>query len=161
MALSQLDMMASTLGDAIKLWDPKSRVISISLNPQSATLGAGHSGDAAYWLNPYSGVWMTSSYYLANLPDWVKDFNKKKFADTYVEQSWETLLPLGSYQGQQLSAIDTTKQNEVNDKRKSPMETDHPSANEAKDPLHKEFPSHHRTTQHKLECVNNRYRAPP
>jgi Uncharacterized proteins of the AP superfamily len=120
-SLSPRNMMASTLGDAIKLWDPKSRVISISLNPQSATLGAGHSGDAAYWLNPYSGVWMTSSYYLANLPDWVKDFNKKKFADTYVEQSWETLLPLGSYQGQQLSAIDTTKQNEVNDKRKSPM----------------------------------------
>lgn len=118
---SPRNLMASTLGDALKQWDPKSKVISISLDAQSATLAAGHSGDAAYWLNPYSGTWMTSSYYMADLPSWVKDFNQKKFADTYVGQSWETLLPLGSYQAHQMSAIDTTKKNETEDKSKSPM----------------------------------------
>lgn len=118
---SPRNMMASTLGDALKLWDPKSKVIAISLDPQSATLAAGHSGDAAYWLNPYSGTWMTSSYYMADLPNWVKEFNKKKLADTYVAQSWETLLPLGSYQAHLMSAIDTTKKDELEENRKSPM----------------------------------------
>ena len=50
---SPRNMMASTLGDELKRWNSESKVFSVSLDPQQAVLAAGHSGDGAYWLNPY------------------------------------------------------------------------------------------------------------
>ncbi len=86
-------LLASTLGDELKLATFKmSKVISISIDPSAAILSAGHIANAAYWFDPISGNFVTSSVYLKELPQWVKDFNSKKFADTYLMEKWEKIL---------------------------------------------------------------------
>ena len=58
---------------------------------------AGHTANAAYWINPTTASWMTSSYYVDSLPQWVVDFNEKNFRDVYLDRTWETLLPISEY----------------------------------------------------------------
>ena len=82
---SPSNLLASTLGDELKLSTYKmSKVIAISLDPSAAILSAGHIADAAYWFDPVSGSFVSSSVYMKELPQWVSDFNKNKFADTYI-----------------------------------------------------------------------------
>ena len=91
-------LLASTVGDELKLATFKmSKVIAISVDPNAAVLSAGHLADAAYWFDPLSGNFVTSSVYLKELPQWVKDFNAKRFADTYLMQKWEKILPDSLY----------------------------------------------------------------
>ena len=44
-----------------------------------------------------SGKFVTSSYYLKALPDWVNDFNNSKAIDKLLEKGWNTLLPIDQY----------------------------------------------------------------
>ena len=75
----------------------RSKVVSVSTDPTAAVLLAGHMADGAYWFDVQSGNWVTSSVYTNTLKDWVNDFNKKQFADTYLTQQWTTLLPDSLY----------------------------------------------------------------
>ncbi len=75
----------------------KSKSIGISMDPQAAVLMAGHTANAAYWIDPSSATWMTSSYYMDSLPRWVKEFNEKNYRDIYLDRTWETLLPISEY----------------------------------------------------------------
>ena len=78
------NLMASTLGDELKLaTQGKARVFGIALKDRAAILPTGWSGDAAYWIEKNSGAWITSSYYRAQLPAWVEQFNQSKAADKY------------------------------------------------------------------------------
>jgi predicted AlkP superfamily pyrophosphatase or phosphodiesterase len=70
------NLISDTLGDELKLaTGGQSRVFAISLKDRAAVLPAGFSGDAAYWIDPKSGSWITSTYYRPDLPDWVRNFN--------------------------------------------------------------------------------------
>jgi hypothetical protein len=83
------NLMADTLGDELKLaTQGKSRVFSISLKDRAAVLPAGFSGDAAYWIDPKSGAWITSTYYRSDLPKWVQDFNSSNRAAKYWDREW-------------------------------------------------------------------------
>ncbi len=81
-------MLASTLGDELKLFNSRSRVIGVALNCESAMFSAGHAADGAYWMDDLSGKFITSSYYQDTLYNWVKVFNEKKFADFYLNRVW-------------------------------------------------------------------------
>ncbi|MBN2595920.1 alkaline phosphatase family protein [Labilibaculum sp.] len=81
-------MLASTLGDEIKLFNSHSRVVGIALNCESALFSAGHAADGAYWMDDLSGKFVTSSYYQDTLYNWVTEFNDKKFADFYLNRVW-------------------------------------------------------------------------
>jgi predicted AlkP superfamily pyrophosphatase or phosphodiesterase len=95
---SASNLLASTTGDELKLATYKmAKVISVSMDPNTAVLSAGHLADAAYWYDGTSGNFVTSSAYTQELPKWVKDFNDKKFADTYLSERWEKLLPDSMY----------------------------------------------------------------
>lgn len=74
-----------------------SKSIGISMDPQAAVLMAGHTANSAYWIDPSSASWITSTYYMDSLPQWVKDFNAKSYGDIYLERTWETLLPISEY----------------------------------------------------------------
>ena len=68
--------MSDTLGDELKLaTGGKARVFAVSLKDRAAVLPAGFSGDGAYWIDPKSGDWITSTYYRPDLPEWVRNFN--------------------------------------------------------------------------------------
>lgn len=86
-------LLSTTFCDELKLSDPKSKVISISMKQTASVFAAGHNGDAAYWLDDISGHWISSSYYINKLPKWVKDFNNKEFAKLYIDRLWTPLKP--------------------------------------------------------------------
>ena len=76
--MSPRNLLASGLGDMLKMaTDCKAKVIGISIKNRAAILPAGHSGDAAYWWDTAAGHFITSSYYMNQLPEWVKAANKK------------------------------------------------------------------------------------
>src|SRR5690606_511840 len=95
--MSPKNLLASTVTDELKLaTNFRSKVIGIAIKDRGAILPAGHFADAAYWFDN-SGDWISSSFYMKDLPKWVKDFNKQKLAEKYLKQDWNTLYPIESY----------------------------------------------------------------
>ena len=83
------NLLADTLGDEMKLaTQGKARVFGVSLKDRAAILPAGFGGDAAYWIDPKSGSWITSTYYRDALPKWVQDFNSSRPAK-YWDREWK------------------------------------------------------------------------
>src|SRR5262250_868618 len=84
------NLMADTLGDELKLaTQGKSRVFGVSLKDRASILPAGLAGDGAYWIDPKTGTWITSTYYRNELPKWVQEFNDGKRADKYLNLEWK------------------------------------------------------------------------
>ncbi len=77
----------------------KAKVISVSLKDRGAILPGGRSANAAYWNDWESspGHFVSSSYYMEELPSWVVNFNKKERAEKYLDKTWQTLLPIEKY----------------------------------------------------------------
>ena len=83
------NLLADTLGDELKLaTQGKARVFGVSLKDRAAVLPAGFSGDAAYWIEPKTGQWVTSTYYRDDLPKWVQDFNSTR-TPKYWDREWK------------------------------------------------------------------------
>src|SRR5579872_293114 len=85
------NLLADTIGDELKLaTQGKSKVFSISLKDRAAILPGGYSADVAYWIEPKSGAWITSTYYRPDLPKWALDFNASGRAAKYWDRDWKT-----------------------------------------------------------------------
>ncbi|MCK4664682.1 MAG: alkaline phosphatase family protein [Bacteroidales bacterium] len=96
--MSPKSLLTSNIGDELMLFNNhKSKVIGISLNDYAAILSAGHTANAAYWFDSESGNWISSSFYLDSLPDWVEEFNNKEYYKLYLNREWKTLLPIEKY----------------------------------------------------------------
>jgi hypothetical protein len=96
--MSPRNMLVTSICDELRLaTNFRSKVIGISFKDRGGILPAGHSANAAYWYNGVSGDWISSTYYMSELPQWVKDFNAKKHADRYYKQNWNTLYPINTY----------------------------------------------------------------
>lgn len=95
---SPRNLLASTVTDQLKLaTNFQSKVIGISIKDRGGILPAGHFADAAYWFESKSGNWISSSFYMDKLPNWVDTFNNKKLADKYLKEDWNTLYPIETY----------------------------------------------------------------
>ncbi len=96
--MSPRRLLSTTITDQLKLaTNGKAKVISISLKDRAAIMIGGHMADAAYWYDPDTGNYITSTYYMKQLPEWVADFNNKKLADKYLAMSWNLSYPLDEY----------------------------------------------------------------
>lgn len=98
--LSPHNLLTTTIGDQLRLGSNfKSKVISVSLKDRGAILPGGHTANAAYWHNWQSspGYFVSSSYYMDQLPSWVINFNKQEKTDAYLNETWETLYPIEDY----------------------------------------------------------------
>jgi len=88
--MSPKNLLASSLGDEIKLsGNFKGKVIGIAIKDRSAILPAGHGADAAYWYDPDSMNWISSSWYMNALPQWVMDFNRSKKNLLLMKEGWK------------------------------------------------------------------------
>lgn len=97
--MSPKNLLTSGVGDELRLaTNFKGKVIGIAIKDRGAILPAGHSGNAAFWYDPSTGNWVSSSYYMNDLPQWQKDFNATKAVDKYMSKDWNTLYPLNTYQ---------------------------------------------------------------
>jgi predicted AlkP superfamily pyrophosphatase or phosphodiesterase len=95
---SPSQLLSTTFSDELNLSNNfKSKVISVSLDPISAVIAAGHTANAAYWFEIQGGNFITSTFYSDSLPKWVNDFNAKRFPDTYMQKIWTPLFPLTDY----------------------------------------------------------------
>jgi hypothetical protein len=80
--------LVSTLGDELRNASESSKVIGISLKARAAILPSGHRANGAFWFDNRSGNFVTSSFYMKELPAWTQAFNDQKLPAKYVEQKW-------------------------------------------------------------------------
>ena len=67
---------ASTVGDELVLaTGGRSRVFGVSFKDRAAIMTSGHATKGAFWIDHASGAFITSTYWMQELPDWVKAFN--------------------------------------------------------------------------------------
>ena len=96
--MSPDNLWVTTVTDELRLSNNfKSKVIGIALKDRGAILPAGHSANAAYWYDDQAGKWITSTYYMQNLPDWVNQFNAGDLPAKYMSSDWNTLYPISKY----------------------------------------------------------------
>ncbi len=91
-------MKTTTLGDQNRLATQfRGKSIGIAVKDRGAILPAGHSANAAYWFEgKKDGKWISSSYYMDTLPEWVKSFNASKTVNKYLK-TWDTYKSIASY----------------------------------------------------------------
>ena len=96
--MSPDNLLTTTIGDEMNMADNfKSKVVGIALKDRAAILPAGHTAMAAFWFDGKSGSFVTSPYYMQELPAWVKQFNSRPNMEKYYSADWKTLYPSGSY----------------------------------------------------------------
>lgn len=96
--MSPRNMWSTTITDELRLSNNfKSKVIGISLKDRGAILPAGHSANAAYWYDDAVGKFISSTYYMKELPQWVKNFNDKDPVSKYMATDWDLLKNRSNY----------------------------------------------------------------
>lgn len=105
--MSPRNMVTNTITDELRLaTNFRSKVIGVSMKDRGSILPAGHSANAAYWYDESVGRFITSTYYMNDLPQWVKDFNARNLPNTYYQQGWNTLYPIDTYKQSTADAKD-------------------------------------------------------
>lgn len=95
---SPRNLWSTTVTDQLMLGTNfKSKVVGVSLKDRASILPAGHNPTGAFWFDDSTGDFVTSTYYMDQLPKWVTDFNAKKVGDDLVKNGWNTLLPISEY----------------------------------------------------------------
>ncbi|MDZ4796727.1 MAG: alkaline phosphatase family protein [Bryobacteraceae bacterium] len=85
---SPTKLLVSTLGDELKMANPKAKVIGISSKDRSAILPVGRMADGAYWFDTGTGNFVSSTYYFPALPAWAEKFNASRVADQWAGKKW-------------------------------------------------------------------------
>jgi len=97
-SMSPKNMLTTTITDELRLaTNFKGKVIGISLKDRGSILPAGHAANAAYWYQGSTGNWITSTFYMKEVPTWIADYNKLKLANKFYAKNWETLYPINTY----------------------------------------------------------------
>lgn len=91
-------MTVTTITDQLRLHTQmKGKVIAVALKDRGAVLPGGHTANAAYWfLGGGEGKWISSTYYMENLPKWVVNFNSTNTVQKY-KKPWNTIGDITSY----------------------------------------------------------------
>lgn len=96
--MSPKNLLASTITDELRLaTNFRSRTFGISIKDRGSILPAGHTANAAYWYDGETGNFITSSFYMQQLPQWVSNFNNRNLNDSLMKLEWNTLYPIDSY----------------------------------------------------------------
>lgn len=102
---SPRNLIAQTLSDALAQQHPDSHIATIAVEPLSAIVMAGRSGEV-YWMETLQSSWTTSSYYSKELPKWIADYNYQDQNEEYAIKRWTSLLPYDNYHNSQVSVIE-------------------------------------------------------
>jgi hypothetical protein len=80
--------LVSTVGDELRNATESAKVIGISLKARAAILPSGHRANGAFWFDNRSGQFVTSSFYMKELPAWAAAFNERKLPEKYLNEQW-------------------------------------------------------------------------
>lgn len=96
--MSPRNLWVTTIGDEMKIAsNGRAKVVGVALKDRASILPAGHNPDGAFWFDDKSGNFITSTYYMNQLPKWVEAFNGKKLPEHYLSEKWNTLYPKDTY----------------------------------------------------------------
>ena len=97
-AHSPHNLWSTTITDQLRIASNfRSKVVGVSLKDRAAILPAGHNPTAAFWFDEGTGHFVTSSYYMNELPEWVRKFNSKDIGSQLVRNGWNTLKDIREY----------------------------------------------------------------
>jgi predicted AlkP superfamily pyrophosphatase or phosphodiesterase len=115
---SPVSQISSTIGDELKITsNGRSKVFGIALKDRSSILPAGHSADAAFWYDDSTGYFVSSSWYVKELPQWLNDFNALNYPQTHLQKGWNTLKPIETYTN---SISDNNTYEKASNKKETP-----------------------------------------
>ena len=96
--MSPQNVLVTTITDELRLaTNFQSKVIGLSIKDRGAIIPAGHAANAAYWYDGKSGNFISSTYYMKELPEWMQAFNKRKLSDSLYNLNWNTIMPASVY----------------------------------------------------------------
>ena len=89
----------TTITDELRLaQNMRGKTISMGLKDRSSVLPGGHTANGSYWyLGGSEGKFISSSFYMTELPQWVENFNRNSPVKEYINRKWETLYPIDTY----------------------------------------------------------------
>ena len=92
-------LMTTTIGDQLHLaQNMNGKVIAVGLKNRGSILPGGHTANAAYWFDDKDvGQWISSTYYMKELPNWVKKINASDTFENYLSKPWKTYLDIEKY----------------------------------------------------------------
>lgn len=82
-------LLVTGFADWLKDARPGAKAVTASRKDRAAVLMGGKRPDAAYWYDASSGEFISSTYYLSELPAWAVEFNARKLPRQYFGQYWE------------------------------------------------------------------------
>ncbi len=95
--MSPKNLEATTITDELRMATQfKGKVIGISLKDRGAILPAGHFANWAFWYSK-TGNFISSTFYGKELPQWVNEFNAQKKYLSYINNGWNLLKPVETY----------------------------------------------------------------
>ena len=91
-------MKTTSFADENRLFTQmRGKTIGVALKDRGAILPVGHTANAAYWFHGKDeGNWISSTFYVNELPKWVLNFNKKKSVASYFKE-WDTYYDMSTY----------------------------------------------------------------
>jgi predicted AlkP superfamily pyrophosphatase or phosphodiesterase len=95
--VSPRNLLTTTVGDELVVHNGgRSKVFSVSVKDRGAILPGGHVGKA-FWFSKSSGMFVSSTYYYEEYPEWVQQWNDARPADRYKGKTWDLLHDRASY----------------------------------------------------------------
>ncbi len=96
--MSPRNMKTTTIGDELRLaTNMRSKVFGVGIKDRGSILPAGHTANGAFWFDDSTGNFITSTYYMNELPVWLNQFNNNSYAKQLAGQAWETLYDISTY----------------------------------------------------------------
>lgn len=93
---SPRNLIGSTFGDVLRMSTAfQSKVISVAGKDRAAILMGGHLANGVYWMA--ESLFVSSTYYMNDLPQWVQNFNRSGTINSYYGRVWEKVLPEDAY----------------------------------------------------------------
>lgn len=96
--MSPKNLISTTITDELELaTNFRSKVIGVAIKDRGSILPAGHAADGAYWYDPNSGNFVSSTWYMKELSPWATAFNQRKMTDSLYAYPWTLSHPLETY----------------------------------------------------------------
>jgi predicted AlkP superfamily pyrophosphatase or phosphodiesterase len=96
--MSPRNMLTNSICDELRLaTNFRSKVFGVALKDRGGIFPAGHSANGAYWFDDKTGQWITSTYYMTELPSWVQAYNSRRIPDSLMKYEWNLLYDKSKY----------------------------------------------------------------
>ena len=104
--MSPRNLLTTTISDELRIaTNFRSKTIGVTIKDRASILPAGHTANGAYWLDDKTGNFITSTYYMQDLPEWVKKFNARGRVAELLKDGWNTLYPIDTYRESTADAV--------------------------------------------------------